>query len=178
VSRRGCSASRFPESRLTRSRPTDYRDAAIRALIAAGETFGIRPYGTEAMAILRVEKGHPAGDEPNGQTTARALGLERMMSRRKDYTARVLAQRPAVLAPDRPSQVGLRPVDRTRRLRAGTNFIPFGAAVTIAHDRGWLSSAAYSPALGHWIGLGFLASRIAWAGDHVRAVDPFMKLRA
>jgi sarcosine oxidase subunit alpha len=152
--------------------PADHGDAAIQALIAAGESFGIRPYGTEAMAILRVEKGHPAGGELNGQTAARDLGLERMMSKRKDYIGRVLAQRPALLAPDRPSLVGLRPVDRTRRLRAGAHFVPLGAEATIAHDQGWVSSAAYSPTLGHWIGLGFLAGGMARAGDHVHAADP------
>ncbi|HTB42252.1 MAG TPA: sarcosine oxidase subunit alpha family protein [Acetobacteraceae bacterium] len=152
--------------------PAEHGDAVVRALIAAGETFGIRPYGTEAMAILRVEKGHPAGGELNGQTTARDLGLEHMMSRRKDYIGRVLAQRPALLAPDRLSLVGLRPADRTSRLRAGAHFIPLGAAATIAHDQGWVSSAAFSPTLGHWIGLGFLAGGMARAGDRVRAADP------
>jgi len=152
--------------------PAQHGDAAIRALIAAGESFGIRPYGTEAMAILRIEKGHPAGGELNGQTTALDLGLQRMMSKRQDFIGRVLSQRPALLAPDRPSLVGLRPVDRTRRLRAGAHFIPLGAEATIAHDQGWMSSAAFSPTLGHWIGLGFLAGGMTRLGEHVRAADP------
>ena len=152
--------------------PAEHGDAAIRALIAAGEPCGIRPYGTEAMAILRVEKGHPAGGELNGQTTARDLGLERMMAKRKDFIGRALAQRPALLAPDRPSLVGLRPVDRTSRLRAGAHFIPLGAETTIAHDQGWMSSAAFSPTLGHWIGLGFLAGGRARQGERIQAADP------
>jgi sarcosine oxidase subunit alpha len=152
--------------------PAGSGDAAIHALLRAGETFGILPYGTEALGCLRIEKGHPAGGELNGQTTARDLGLERMMSKRKDFVGRVLAQRPALLAQDRPALVGLRPVDRTRRLRSGAHFIPRGMAATIANDQGWMSSVAFSPTLGHWIGLGFLAGGMARLGEVVRACDP------
>ena len=45
---------------------------------------------------MRIEKGHVAGNELNGQTTARDLGLGRMMSTKKDFIGRVLAQRPAL----------------------------------------------------------------------------------
>jgi methylglutamate dehydrogenase subunit C len=152
--------------------PAGSGDAVIRALLRAGETFGILPYGTEALGCLRIEKGHPAGGELNGQTTVRDLGLERMMSKRKDCVGRVLAQRPALLAPDRPALVGLRPVDRTKRLRAGAHFIPPGMAATVANDQGWMSSVAYSPTLGHWIGLGFLGGGMARVGESIRACDP------
>jgi sarcosine oxidase subunit alpha len=147
-------------------------DAAIRTLLRAGEKFGMLPYGTEALSCLRIEKGHPAGGELNGQTTARDLGLDRMMSKRKDFVGRALARRPALLAPDRPSLVGLRPVDRASRLRAGAHLIPPGAAATIANDQGWMSSVAFSPTLGHWIGLGFLAGGMARLGEPIRACDP------
>ncbi len=138
----------------------------------AGEKFGILPYGTEALGCLRIEKGHPAGGELNGQTTAGDLGMARMMSKRKDFIGRALAQRPALLAPDRPSLVGLQPVDRTSRLRSGAHFIPPGAAATIANDQGWMSSVTWSPTLGHWIGLGFLAGGMARLGETIRACDP------
>ena len=52
----------------------------------------------------RIEKGHVAGNEINGQLTARDLGLGRMMSKKKDYIGRVMAQRAAPLEPDRPAQ--------------------------------------------------------------------------
>jgi heterotetrameric sarcosine oxidase alpha subunit len=152
--------------------PAGSGDAAMRALLRAGEAFGILPYGTEALGCLRIEKGHPAGGELNGQTTARDLGLERMMSKRKDFVGRALAQRPALLAPERPALVGLCPVDRTRRLRSGAHFIPVGMAATIANDQGWVSSVAWSPTLGHWVGLGFLSSGTTRLGETVRACDP------
>ncbi len=52
-----------------------YGDALARALMAAGRPFGVTPYGLEAMGVMRIEKGHVAGGELNGQTTARDLGL-------------------------------------------------------------------------------------------------------
>jgi heterotetrameric sarcosine oxidase alpha subunit len=152
--------------------PARYGDAAIRAIMAAGADYGITPYGTEALGVMRIEKGHVAGNEINGQLTARDLGLDRMMSARKDYIGRVMAQRPALLAPDRPALVGFRPVDRSARLRAGAHFIAVGAAATAENDEGYMTSVAFSPMLGHWIGLGVLARGRQRIGQRVRAVDP------
>ena len=47
--------------------PARYGDAAIRAIMAAGAEFGITPYGTEALGVMRIEKGHVAGNEMNGR---------------------------------------------------------------------------------------------------------------
>src|SRR5262249_15064113 len=120
----------------------------------------------------RIEKGHVAGNEINGQLTARGLGLGRMMSRKKDYIGRVLAERPALVAPDRPALVGLKPVDRKARLRAGAHFLKVGAAARIENDEGHMTSVAFSPMLGHWIGLGVLVRGPQRIGERVRAYDP------
>ncbi len=136
--------------------PARYGDAAIRAIMAAGEEFSITPYGTEALGVMRIEKGHVAGNEINGQLTARDLGLGRMMSKKKDYIGRVMAQRPALLEPDRPALAGFKPVDRKARLRAGAHFLSVGAAANAGNDEGYMTSVAFSPMLGHWIGLGVL----------------------
>ena len=152
--------------------PARHGEAAIRAIIAAGAPHGIVPYGTETMAVMRIEKGHPAGGELNGQTTARDLGMERLVSKRKDFIGRALAQRPALLDPARPALVGIRPEDRSARLYAGAHFLAPGAPATAGHDQGWVSSVAFSPTLGHWIGLGFLANGPARHGERLRACDP------
>ena len=107
-----------------------------------------------------------------GNWTARDLGLGRMASKKKDYVGRVLSERPALLAPDRPSFVGFRPVDRSALLRAGAHFIPLGAAATIGNDEGYMTSVAFSAMLGHWIGLGVLARGPQRIGQRVRAYDP------
>ncbi len=152
--------------------PARQAEAALRTLLAAGAPHGIVPYGTEAMSVMRIEKGHPAGGELNGQTTARDLGLGRLLSTRKDFIGRVLAQRPALLAAERPALVGLRPLERAARLHSGAHFLAPDAAPSLEADQGWVSSVAFSPTLGQWIGLGFLAHGAARHGERVRACDP------
>jgi sarcosine oxidase subunit alpha len=152
--------------------PARYGDALARALMQAGEEFGIAPYGTEALGVMRIEKGHVAGNELDGRTTARDLGLGRMMAAKKDCVGKVLSQREALLDPDRPAFVGFRPVDRGQRLRAGAHLLPKGAPHTDAYDQGNVSSVAFSPSLGHWIGLGFLKRGPDRIGDIVVAADP------
>ena len=48
----------------------------------------------EALGLLRIEKGHVAGSELNGQTTAADLGLGKMVKRRGDFVGRALLARP------------------------------------------------------------------------------------
>jgi methylglutamate dehydrogenase subunit C len=152
--------------------PAGYGDALIRRIMGAGQPHGGVPYGTEAMGVMRIEKGHIGGGELNGQTTARDLGLGRMMSAQKDYIGRVLAQRPALTDPSRPALVGIKPVDRTARLRAGAHFIPEGADPVAGNDQGHVTSVVFSPSLGHWIGLGLLSRGPERHGERVRAYDP------
>lgn len=152
--------------------PARYGDALVRALLKAGEYFGVAPYGTEALGVLRIEKGHVGGQELSGQTTVRDLGLGRMMSTKKDFIGRVMAQRPVLLAPDRPALVGFIPANAPERLRAGAHLLPVDAAATFENDEGYLTSVAYSPTLKHWIGLGLLKQGPSRVGQHVRAYDP------
>ncbi len=152
--------------------PATHGDAAIRALMQAGAEFGVVPYGTEALGVMRIEKGHVAGNELNGTTTAADLGLGRMMSSKKDFIGRVLAQRSGLIDPDRPALVGIVPADRSQRLRAGAHFLARGAEPTMANDEGYVTSVAFSPMLGHWVGLGFLSRGPARTGERLRAFDP------
>jgi methylglutamate dehydrogenase subunit C len=138
----------------------------------AGTAFGIAPYGTEALGALRIEKGHAAGNEIDGRTTAADLGFGRMMSTQKDYIGRVMVGRPALLDSERQVLVGLKPVDTGARLRAGAHLLPLVAAPRAAHDQGVVTSVAFSPALGSWIGLGLLAGGRRLIGRRVRAIDP------
>lgn len=138
----------------------------------AGRDFGITPYGTEALGVMRIEKGHVAGNEINGQTTAADLGLGRMMSKSKDYVGRIMAGRPALTDPGRPSLVGLKPLDRGQRLRAGAHLVRPDRPASAANDEGYVTSVAFSPTLGHWIALALLAGGPRRHGETVRAVDP------
>ena len=71
--------------------PTRYGDGLIRQLMEAGKEFDVTPYGTEALGVMRIEKGHAAGNELNGQTTALNLGLEKMINQNKDCIGKILA---------------------------------------------------------------------------------------
>jgi sarcosine oxidase subunit alpha len=152
--------------------PARFGEGLMRAILEAGAAFGIAPYGTEALGVLRIEKGHPAGGELNGQTTGHDLGLGKLLSAKKDFIGRFMASRPALTDPERPSLVGLRPLDRADRLRAGAHLIPKDAEATPKNDQGYVTSIAFSPSLGHWLGLGLLARGPLRHGEIVRAYDP------
>ena len=140
-------------------------EALAEALWAAGAM----PYGLEALNVLRLEKGHLVGSELNGQTTAADLGFGRMLSKKKDFIGRVLSQRPALLEAERPVLVGLR---ADRAFAAGAHLLPVGVEANAANDLGHVTSAAYSPTLGCWIGLGFLAAGARRLGEVLRAANP------
>jgi heterotetrameric sarcosine oxidase gamma subunit len=174
---RGCSARLFRvsfsgERAYELAVPASLGDVTIRAIMAAGEPLGIVPYGTEALGVMRIEKGHVAGNELNGTTTAADLGLGKLMAKRKDYIGRVLASRPGLSAPERPVLVGVKPVDRSQRLHAGAHFLSAGASATLENDEGFVSSVAFSPMLGHYVALGFLANGARRLGERIRAHDP------
>ena len=152
--------------------PARFGEAAVRALMAAGAALEVVPYGTEALGVMRIEKGHVAGAEINGTTTAADLGLGRLVSARKDFIGRVLATRPGLAAADRPALIGLRPIGRGDRLTTGAHLLRAGAPATLAHDEGFVSSSAFSPILKHWIGLGFLSRGPERIGERMRAYDP------
>jgi methylglutamate dehydrogenase subunit C len=151
--------------------PARYGNALGAKLMEAGAEFGIAPYGTEALGIMRIEKGHAAGPELNGQTTSHDLGLQKLLSKKKDFVGRAMAARPALTDPARPMLVGLRPEDGTSILRAGGHLLPIGAAATAENDQGHVTSAARSPSLGP-IALALLANGPARIGEKIRVYDP------
>ena len=151
--------------------PARYGEALMQALMAAGEEFDAVPYGTEALGVMRIEKGHAAGNELTGQTTARMLGLQRMVSKTKDFVGNVLSERPEMSREGGLEMMGFKPVDSGKELAAGAHFLTPGAAPEMDGDEGWMSSVAYSPMLRSSIGLGFIRNGHARIGETVRAWD-------
>ncbi len=143
----------------------------VSELAALGAPLGVVPYGLEALAILRIEKGHAAGGELNGQVTAHDLGMGRMLSTKKDFIGRVLAQREALIDPQRPTLVGLRPVDTTARLTAGSLLFAAGAPLAPGHDAGHVTSVCLSGVFDQWIGLGLLANGPERIGEIITAAS-------
>jgi glycine cleavage system aminomethyltransferase T len=144
----------------------------VRILMREGRDLGVVAYGTEALGVLRIEKGHPAGNELSGQTTATDLGFGRLMSRKKHYIGRVLAGRPALTDSLRPSLLGLRPVARSERLRAGAHVLPLSRENRADNDLGYVTSVAFSPTMGSWIGLGLVSGGQGRIGQYLRAYEP------
>lgn len=151
--------------------PTRYGDALIRALTEAGREFDAVVYGTEALGVMRIEKGHVAGGELNGQSTALNMGLGKMVSKKKDSIGMVLSQREGMNSPDGYRLVGVKPVDPKGVLQAGSHFLEIGAAPVLESDGGWLTSKVYSPHLGCDIALGYLKAGDQKIGRRMRAVN-------
>ncbi|RZN06367.1 sarcosine oxidase subunit alpha [Bradyrhizobium genosp. SA-3] len=149
--------------------PSGHSEMVWRAILAAGHEFGIAPYGLEAMNLMRIEKGHIAGPELNGQTTVADLGLDRMMKKKGDFVGRVLSARPALTDPGRPRLVGIRPVERGQRLRGGAHLVSNSGS---RRSLGWVTSVTQSIELGQWIGLAMLECGDQMRANTVCAVSP------
>ncbi len=152
--------------------PTRYGDALMRELMTAGDVFDVVPYGTEALGVMRIEKGHAAGNELNGTTSALNLGLGRMVSKKKDCIGNTLSERPGMNESDALNLVGLRPVDASHTVPAGGHLMAATGPVDAAHDQGYVTSAAYSPTLKTAIGLAFVKRGSERIGEHLRLVNP------
>lgn len=149
--------------------PARYGDALIREMMQKGEAFDAVLYGTEALGVMRIEKGHAAGNELNGTTTAQALGLGGFVSKKKDCIGKVLSQREGLIAEDSLQMVGFIPVSSQDKLTNGAHFIPKGETPSPETDHGYMSSVAWSPMLETYIGLGFLKNGQNRLGEVIQA---------
>ena len=151
--------------------PTRYGDGLIREMIEAGKEFDVVPYGTEALGVMRIEKGHAAGNELNGTTTALNLGMGKMVSKKKDSIGSTLSEREGLAQEDGLLLVGIKPVNPADPVAAGGHLINRGHVANAANDQGYVTSAAFSPNLGHSIGLGYLKNGANRKGDRLRVVN-------
>ncbi|HZT18216.1 MAG TPA: aminomethyltransferase family protein, partial [Dongiaceae bacterium] len=151
--------------------PADYGTALWEHILAAAAPLGIKPYGLEALAALRIEKGHVAGLELDHRTTLDDLGLGRMAGKEKAFVGRELRLRPRLQAPERWSLVGLECLEPDKRLRGGA--ILFAAADEIkGHGRGYVTSVTWSTALGKYIALGLYQGGLKSEGAEVVCAFP------
>ena len=134
------------------------------ALVGAG----LAPSGLEALDILRLEKGYLVSSELNGQTTPFDLGLDGLVALGNPCVGRDLLDRPAFREPHRPRLVGLRASDGKSRFLGGAQLTEDAVS---AVPVGYVTSTAYSPALGEWIGLAFV-SRAVPEGATLHVRDP------
>ncbi|MEL7154903.1 MAG: glycine cleavage T C-terminal barrel domain-containing protein, partial [Pseudomonadota bacterium] len=128
------------------------------ALLAAGAEFGVMPYGTEALHIMRAEKGFiMIGDETDGTVIPQDLGLDWAISKKKDdYLGKRAQARSHMVDPDRWKLVGLE--------TTGGGVLPDGAYAMAEGEnangqrntQGRVTSTYYSPTLGKGIAMGLV----------------------
>ena len=87
-----------------------------QAIRDVGARFGLQPYGTEALHVMRAEKGFiMIGDETDGTVTPQDLGLGWAVSKKKaDFIGKRAQERPDLTRPDRKQLVGLLTEDPAR----------------------------------------------------------------
>jgi len=82
------------------------------------------PYGTETMHVLRAEKGYViVGQDTDGTVTPQDLGMEWIVSPRKDFVGKRSYQRVDSARPDRKHLVGLLPKNPDDLLPEGAQLI-------------------------------------------------------
>jgi methylglutamate dehydrogenase subunit C len=148
--------------------PTRYGEAMFRDLLARAETMGGGPYGMEALNVLRIEKGFITHAEIHGRVTAADIGMEKMISAKKDCIGKAAALRPGLTGPEREQLVGIRTVDT---ITAGAHLFVPGEEAVRQNSQGYVTSVCWSPVVGAWLGLAFLKNGRARHGERVRLVD-------
>jgi sarcosine oxidase subunit alpha len=151
--------------------PADYCVPLWEHILASGVPLGIRPYGLEALASLRIEKGHVAGLELDHRNTLDDLGLGRMASKSKAFVGRELRERPRLRDPRRWRLVGIECLEKGARLRSGA--ILFAATDKIeGHGRGYITSVTWSTELNRYIALGLYEGGTSQIGQRIVCAYP------
>ncbi|MGW1321138.1 sarcosine oxidase subunit delta family protein [Streptomyces antibioticus] len=99
--------------------------ALWEALCETGAPYGITPYGTETMHVLRAEKGYPIiGQDTDGTVTPQDLGMSWAVSKKKpDFIGKRSHSRADTVRADRKHLVGLLPEDPGTLLPEGTQLV-------------------------------------------------------
>lgn len=151
-----------------------YGLAVWEQVFAAGQDLGITPYGTEAMHVLRAEKGYPiVGQDTDGTVTPQDAGMEWIVSKQKDFIGRRSYSRIDTQRPDRKHMVGLLPVDRTTVLPEGAQLVATGTVITDGPDPvpmlGHVTSSYHSAALERPFALALVAGGRDRLGERLLA---------
>ena len=156
--------------------PSDYGLYLWTTLMRAGARYGITPFGTEAMHVLRAEKGFIiAGQDTDGTVTPDDLGLGRMVSRHKDFIGKRSLARPDCRRADRKQLVGLLTEDPKTVLPEGAQIVDRVLPRPPMKMIGHVTSSYFSANLGRSIALALLRGGRQRHGE--RVVLPLPKRR-
>ncbi len=183
-----CVAAGIPKCRLFRisfsgelafelNVPCDYGRYVWEQIYEAGQDFNIVPYGTETLGNMRIEKGHVAGPEIDGRTTANDLGLGMMMSKKKEFVGKPLAYREQLTVEDRKKFVGFVPVDGVSALKPGSQVVLDANAEIPVEMLGHITSTGFCVEHNHPIGLGLIKGGLdAWKNKTVQMSFPLQNI--
>ena len=151
--------------------PSRYGESLFRLLVSRAEEIGGGPYGMEALNVLRLEKGFITHAEIHGRITAFDLGMQRMVSEKKDCIGKTSASRPGLLDSDREQLIALKPVGSVKQITAGAHLFDQNDEPIRQNDKGYVTSVGFSPTFGHFIGLGFFKGGQSRLGEQIKMVD-------
>lgn len=154
--------------------PADHARAVWEALFDYGQRFGITPYGTETMHVLRAERGFIiVGQETDGTVTPDDLGLGGMVSKvKKDFVGKRSLARPDMRLPDRKQLVGLISQDGRTVLDEGAQVVAETNQPLPMTMLGHVTSSYFSGALGHPIALALVSGGRARMGQTLHVTTP------
>jgi sarcosine oxidase subunit alpha len=147
--------------------PANYGRGLWDAILAAGEEFGIEAYGTEALHVLRAEKGFIViGDETDGTTTPIDVGLEGLVSKKKaDFLGKRSLEQSYLKRPDRKQLVGLLTDDPDEVLPDGAHAVHEVKDKPPMQTVGHVTSSYRSPTLGRSIAMALIENGRARLGE-------------
>jgi len=139
----------------------------------AGAEFGITPYGTETMHVLRAEKGFIiVGQDTDGTVTPQDAGMEWVVSKAKPFIGSRSYSRKDAVREDRKHLVGVLPVDRETFFPEGSQLIGVGVSPDASDGpvpmEGYVTSSYRSAALGTPFGLALVRNGRSRIGEHLR----------
>ena len=155
--------------------PWGYGAALWEALWAAGQPFGIAAYGTEAMHVLRAEKGYIiVGQDTDGTVTPYDLGMDWIVAKSKpDFLGKRGLQQSGLRATERKQLVGLLTQDPAEVLEEGAQIVataePGRPPVPMI---GHVTSSHLSPTLGRSIALALVRGGHARHGETIHVPLP------
>jgi len=153
--------------------PASYGMALWTALMTAGAKYGLTPYGTETMHVLRAEKGYIiVGQDTDGTVTPQDLGMDWIVSKKKDFLGRRSFARPDTLRGDRKQLVGLLSDDPKTVLPEGGQIVIELNAKPPVQMIGHVTSSYWSATLDRSIALALVRGGRDRMGEQVHV--PFL----
>ena len=144
--------------------------ALWQSVMAAGRDFDITPYGTEAMHVLRAEKGYViVGQDTDGSVTPIDLGMASMVSKTKDFIGKRSLARSDTARENRKQFVGLRTQNFEFVLPEGAQLVNTPSKERPVPMVGHVTSSYFSACLGHSIALALVKGGASRKGATIHA---------